>query len=322
MSSTAASTIIGGPALVTFNGATVYVEKDIKVKLVKETKKRTVAAFGTIGEVFMDVKAEISFAPAQWKNLAILQPYLTALPGTRIFGDADVPLVIQSITEGKKWTWSRCAITKTFDMDFGAKKNLIGEMTITALKANAADWSGATSIVALADNAFADTSFDRTTLFDLPYQVSWLTNPAAEPPEVQLFDTADGIQVKRSLTLKPVDTDQAGVIDMWLQDQTIEATFKPIGLSHADLLALLNVQGGSLARGRQMILDAHDLVIAGANVGDPTATLFAAAVKDSSLLYAPGAHLGDGLTFVVNRQFTSGMPTAIAAFGVVPTPSP
>lgn len=314
MFTTSAANIIGGPALVTFNGATIYVKGDIKVKLSKETKKQTVSAFGTLGEVFLDVKAEISFAPAQWKNISILQPYLATLPGTRIFGDTDVPLVIQSITEGKMWTWSRCAITKPFDCDFGAKKQLLGEMTITALKANAGDWSGATSIVALTSNAFADTSFDDTTLFDIPYLVSLATNVPT------LFDTEDGVQVKRSLTLKSVETDQAGVIDMWLQDQTIEATFKPVGLAAADLLALLNIQGGSLTRGRRMVLDAADLVIEGALPGDPTCTLYSAVLKDSALLFAPGAQLGDGLTFIGHRTFTTGALNPLAAFDVVPEP--
>jgi hypothetical protein len=81
-----ATKIIGGPAYISWDGAVIYTVSDIRVRITRESRPRTVDAFGTLDNIFLDTTVEISFRPARWADTAKLWPYLATLPGTaRLF---------------------------------------------------------------------------------------------------------------------------------------------------------------------------------------------------------------------------------------------
>jgi len=308
------STLIGGPAIIIFDGATIYTEDDIEVTIKRETRERSVSAFGSLGKILLDVTAEIKFKPAQYKNLDKLFPHLNSPRGTRVFGNVDKPIVIQSITEGLRYTYSRGAVTGVAGLDMGVSKTtLIGDMTLTALKANAANLHGASSIVAIASQAFADTSFEVARLFNVPYTITFGSSPFAS------LDSAEGVAVSFDLKLSDVTTDQGGLVDKRLDDMSVKATFEPRGITHANLLTLLNMQGSGVRRGTFLGPNSStDLIIAGDTTGQPKVTLFKAFVDESASVRFGATKDAQGpITFMASRRITTGAATPIAEVGLV-----
>lgn len=304
-----ASLLIGGPAIVTHNGATIYVEKDIKVKVTKDLRRRSVAGFGSLPAKLDDVKVEITFQPSQFKNLNLLIPYLSTAMGSRIFGNTDLPVVIQSMTEGKKYTFTRGAITKAPKIGLGVKKDNLGEMTITCLKANATELSGAGSVVAIATSSYTDTSFDVTTLFDLSYAIAWGSSP------FDAIEAEDGVEVETEYDLAPRLINGA-VVDMALTDLRVKASFTPVNLTHANLLTLQNYQ--AIARGTALApTNANNLVITGPISGSPLVTLVKAYVADVGVRFSVSDHGSDKVMFEAARTFSSGAAVAVASFSTV-----
>lgn len=305
-----ASTVIGGPAIITFNSATFYVEKDIQVKITKEYKRRSVGGFGSVPAKLIDVKVEITFIPSQWKNTSVMFPYFSSAMGTRVFGNTDKTVVIQSMTEALKYTYTRGAVTSSPKLGLGPRKELLGECTLTAIKANTTELSGANSIVAITDpSAFSDTTFDITKLFDIKYSIAWGASPFAA------IESEDGVDVDTNYELQPVMVDGA-MVDMWLKDVSATASFKPANLTHANLLTLARLQG--VARGTALSpTSANDLVIAGGTSGDPSVTLVKAYVSDIGHKFAAGQHLADTFNFKAARTFTTGAANAIATVTTV-----
>lgn len=310
-----ASTFIGGPAIVTLDGAVYYTEDDIEVTVKREQRARSVAAFGELGKVLLDVTAEIKFKPAQFRYLDKMWPYFATARGTRIFGNTDKPCVIQSITEGLKYTWSRCAVTAMPSLSMGVQKSsLLGDMTITALKANATNLHAASSLVAEASQAFADTSFSPEYLFDVPYTIAYGGSPFAA------LDSLDGVDVSVDLKLEPCSTDQGGLGDMRLDDLTVKASFDPRGLSHANLLALQSPQGTGVRRGAFLGPTlSNDLVIAGLEQGQPKVTLYNAYLDGESVTrFSATKDAAGKITLMSSRRITSGAASPVAEIGVVP----
>ena len=309
-----ASTLIGGPAIITFDSAVIYTEGDIEVTIKRETRERSVSAFGSLGKILLDVSVELKFRPAQYKNLDKLFPHLATARGTRVFGSTDKAIVVQSITEGNKYTYARGAVTGIAPLNMGVSKDgLIGDMTLTALKANATNLHGANSIVAVASQSFSDTSFDPTKLFDVPYSVAYGSSP------FDAMDTAEGVDVAFDLKLEPVVTDQGGLVDMRLDDIMVKATFEPRGISHANFLTLLAMQGSGVKRGTFLGPNSStDLVIAGDTAGQPKVTLYKAYIdEDSAARWGATSDYQGKVTFVASRRISTGAASAIAQVSTV-----
>jgi hypothetical protein len=309
-----ASTLIGGPAIITFDSAVIYTESDIEVTIKRETRDRNVAAFGNLGKILLDHTVEIKFRPAQFKNLDKLFPFLATARGTRVFGSTDKAIVIQSITENQRYTYARGAVTGIPSLNLGVTKDgLIGDMTLTALKANATNLHGANSIVALSTTAFSDTSFDVTKLFDVPYSIAYGSAPFAT------MDSADGIDVSFDLKLENVQTDQGGLVDMRLDDITMKATFEPRGITHANFLTLLAMQGSGVRRGTFLGPNSStDLVITGDTTGQPLVTLNKAFItEDSAARFGATKDYQGKVTFMASRRITTGAATAIGSVSTV-----
>ncbi len=299
-----AANIIAGPAILTFNGATIYVEEDITVKVTKSLKTRKVANFGEVDDKLLDVIVEITFKPAQWKNLSLLFPYANTAIGARIFGTTDKNCVIQTL-DGKTYTWSRCAITKMPNLGLGVGKDLLGEMTITGLKANATAAYAANSIVAIASNAFADTTFDPTTLLDQPYALSWGLTP------FNAIDTEDGIDVEFEIKTQDIRVDSAGLVDKMFMGVNCTARFTPIGLTEANFLTFLTTQGTGVSRGASMAGLGNDLIATG--TGAVVTIYNATPPKEGTFRFSPSKQRLGQVSLVGRRKFTTGAPSAFFA---------
>lgn len=295
------STILRGPAIVTYNGATFYSKGDITVELGLETFVIDTSAFGKVDERVQDRIARVRFTPdGQFESLGVLWPYGATSIGSSIFGASDTPLVIQTISDGKAITFSAAALTKMPDLELGATKTMLGEIEFTCLGANNEAWTVADNLLAIASNAFADTSFSVAAILTQAYTGVW----GASAPWNSI-STSDGWRVAFNLGLTPVTTDADGVVDMTLESLEVTATCVPLGITEAQLAAALKLQGSGATRGRSLASGASDLVLTGTGA---VITVKGAQLKSGPMQFGRGALRVGELGWIATKTFSGGSP--------------
>lgn len=94
-----AATILGGPALVTYRGATFYSKGAITLTSQKETFNIEADRFGKVDERVSDEQLQVSFEPAgEFENLAVLWPYAATLLGSLVTPDSKLVSSIDTAT--------------------------------------------------------------------------------------------------------------------------------------------------------------------------------------------------------------------------------
>ena len=93
----ARSTIVRGPAIVTFKSQVFYSTEDIVATPNLAAVKINVAAFGDVDEIVTDITWDVTFTPVQWSAgaLTVLFPYTNPTIGGSIYG-SDSNVVVQS----------------------------------------------------------------------------------------------------------------------------------------------------------------------------------------------------------------------------------
>lgn len=293
------STIIRGPALVTFNSVSFYSRDDIVATPKINTFKIDSSMHGQVDERLSDVLWEITFTPVgKWAGLATLFPYATPVVGSSVFGATDKNLVIQTLA-GQQITYKAAAVTKMPDVVLSAAKTLIGSVTFTAIGANNTEWTDAAKRAVIASVAFSDTSFNPADIKTQAYSVAWgSTSPW------NAIKTESGVTLSFNVSMDPVVTDSDGTVDMTLKDVEVTAKFTPVGVSEADLLALLKVQGSGIARGASLGGNKNDLVVTGTGV---TVTVYDASPKDGPSKFGQTTLRAGEVSLVPIRKFTAGV---------------
>jgi len=84
-----AAAIIGGPAIVTFRGATFYSKGDIELEASHETFDLETSLYGRVGMRSKQSGIKVSFTPVgEWENLSVLWPHASTAAGTLIAPDS------------------------------------------------------------------------------------------------------------------------------------------------------------------------------------------------------------------------------------------
>jgi hypothetical protein len=292
------ASIIRGPAIVTYNGATFYSKDDIKLVTELETFDIEVSAYGKADERVKNRKMTVSFTPSgAWANLATLFPYGAAAIGSSVFG-SDTALAIQTLA-GTLVTFAAAALTKMPSITASAAKTLLGPLEFTCLGKDNTAWGATGSVYTVASNAFSDTSFVESAIITAPYTVAW----GSTAPWNSLA-TQDGVTVDFDLGLKPVETDSEGLVDLTCEKLVVTARLKPAGLTESQVLAALALQGTGAARGRSLNAGGQTLTIASGS--SPSIVLNGANLKSARQLFGPAALRVDELAFVATRTFASG----------------
>lgn len=309
--------ILRGPAVVQIGAQTLYSEGDIKVNPVRNTFELNVGMFGKVGDREDSFKYEVSFTPAGIASaayFAALYPasYRNPLIGSSIFGNDNI--VIWTIA-GQKLTLYRAALSKMPDLTFAANKPLYGECTFTALGKADETWDNANHFASLSAAAFSDASFDPDLLMTLVYSASWGTVAPWDN-----IKTEAGFVFSFDLKLSDVPSDALGIADMTHAGLSVTAKCIPHGVTEADLIAAMGVQGTGAGRGRSIYRAAKDLKLA-AGVGEPYITLSNAAIKTALQQFGVEANRAGEVEFVSTRNvFNAGVPVAVFDIGITPDP--
>lgn len=261
------ATISMGPGLVTWDGATIHVEDEIKMKIAPKLFDVVTAGYGVVDRRREDMEIEVSFTPKMWDNLDKLFPYATTAIGSSIYGATDKALVIKPVT-GTGWTIANAAITKLPDIKLSASKAMLGEMTLTGLLANNAATGTMSSYVSTASGG-ALSGFDLTKILNGLYTAAWGSTIAS-------FHSEDGFDISFDLSLEDVMVDGLGTIDKMLSGLAATCKVTPVGPAASIVISM----HGDKAIGEGAPI--NDLVITGGRSGLPTVTLKSCTAQMSS----------------------------------------
>lgn len=294
------STILRGPAVITFGGATLYSKSDIELELAIDTFEVTTSIYGRVDERVTDRVTKITFTPdGQWESISVLWPYATMALGDSVFTGTDRPLVIKT-KEGKTLTFAAAALTKMPSLTLGATRTSMGALEFTCIGANNDDWTTASNLVAVASAAFSDATFDPSAIITEPMSAAW---GASSPWNA--FKTSDGWTIDFDLRLSPVVVDDEGLVDMTFDSLVVTAKATPLGITEANVITALKLQGAGATRGRSLQTGASDLVLTGAS--GRVIYVRNAQLTKGPLKFGSGALRVGELTWQATRKFTAGV---------------
>jgi len=309
--------IIKGPAMVTYRGQKFFAKDDIQLSTSLDTFNVESSAHGKLDERITARKVEVSFTPVGALTSAyinVLWPFSAMRLGKSIFHPAsyatpnsgtDFPLVINTLA-GTMITLKSAAITKMPDLELSATKTSIGSVTFTGIGEDNTDWNDANNLMTIAAGAFTDSDLGTLLLTDIKtvgYQATWGTVAGFVN-----FNSSNGFKVSFDMSLKPIETDELGVVDMVFADLNASASCMPLGLTEAQLLLATGLQEATTKRGGSFSAAGNDLVIGGYVVGDPKVTITKAAIKQGGMAFGAATPRIGGLSFVATRNFTAGVP--------------
>jgi hypothetical protein len=295
----ARSTILRGPAIVQFDGATFYTKGDIVANIDIETLEINASLYGKVDERLINRAGIVRFEPVgEWESLAVLFPYGSTLLGASMMGAVDKPLVIWT-QDGKKITFAAACITRMPSIMLSAKKTLLGEVEFMTLGPDNKAWNDAVDkFVKIESIAFPASSFSSAAVITQPYVAAWGIAPWDS------IKTVDGWTVDFDLSYDPLEVDTEGKIDLTLGSLGVSARATPLGITEQQLADALKIQDASAARGRSLNSVGTDLAITGTSV---SVTLTKAALKAGGYAFGPTTPRIGELTWVATRTISGGV---------------
>ena len=310
------SSIIRGPAIITYNSVTLYAKDDIKVVTRLDLMDIQASGIGKIDDRIKQVITEITFTPhgeCTSGILGILFPHGACSPGASAMPATDKDLVIHPYNGKEKCTYKNAFVSKMPELGLGATRTAFGQVTFTAIGTNNAAWSVSGRFADVADAAFSDSGLSATGVKTVPYTAAL----GALSAPWNSIKTKSGWSLSFDVGMEPQEEDSTGIFDYIYNGQAkISAKCNPIGIKAADLHALMaTFQGTGAARGASATGNRAALVITGGS-WNPIVT-----VNDMILAEAPHRYgIGDRveeLQFTSSRGLSTGSPNTLFTIAMV-----
>ncbi len=320
MSTPVLPTIIRGPSIITFNGASYYFKDGVTVKPNRKAFQILTDFFGPIDNRLESMMVDIEGTPAgEMETLVKYYPYgptsLVAASdvGNSIFTASDVPLVLAT-KAGLTTTWQRGGIAKSPTLFLSPRKTAYGSMVFSALGKRATQPTTATYWKAVASTSFTNVAFDDTKVITDIYKA--VLGSRASPYDA--IGARTGFELEPVYDLDDVPDDNVGIADRFLTGHQWKARFAPNNLSEAqvDVLALLQDTdaikvGQSLSRGPSSVKE--NLVITADAL---VATLNAVGVMSTEQGFGVKVDRNGMIEFVTRQTFTTGAPDPLVTLAL------
>jgi len=304
-----------GPAVVTYNGATMYTNADILSRFGPVWNPVPTSMYGQVDKVLRDRVYKVSLRLwGAWENLSVLFPSYALAPvaGASIFGTGVQPLVILA-RNGDQITYNNAQITKLANLFLGSDENLFAaDVEFTCIIGNS---SGTTMYAPETANAYytyataqsyTDSAFAKTNFKRVRFTGAWgsKTGFTAIIPQ-------KGFQVGWELDARPLTCDGLGTVDFTVGENTLQATCSciPIQPTAANLEAAAAAQGVQF--GTLLSNTIADLVLTG-NGGSPVVTLKSAGITEHGYAFGIEPLRMGEVTWATTRGFTANAPDAVA----------
>jgi hypothetical protein len=167
-------------------------------------------------------------------------------------------LQIDAITANRRITLHNAAVVQMPPIILSAIQTVFGQMTFGCFLKNNAAWADANSLYTVAKVALTDTPSDPDDIPTVEYSCAFGAAPWDS------FKSRGPVTITPSLATEAVSTDGKGNVGLKIAGLNVAATLSPEGFSQAQMLDLLAMQGGTVARGKSRVR--ADLVVAGTGV--------------------------------------------------------
>ena len=305
----ARSALIVGPARVVRGAGTVHVREPFTVDLVKSTFPITLEGYGQIDSRDEDMIATCSFTPdGRWNSAtrALLWPWLNPTIGSDPFTASDVPTVIHELNSHLH-TIVASAVTQMPSITLSAVAPMIGQATITGIRGTGKDWNDASGIytAAATGGTFTDSAFVASDIKTQDY-----TGAFGSVTGLTSIKTESGWTIDFETGIEFIKVDEVGTCKATLTNVSVLARCTPLGLTLADVLAALDFQETTSARGKSGNALGADLVITGAD-SSTIVTLKSAKLVRGGFRFGSRILRDGELGWVATRNFSTGAAGAL-----------
>jgi hypothetical protein len=166
---------------------------------------------------------------------------------------------IDCLAANRRITFWNGAVTGMPSIIHSAIASMLGAVSFGCFRKNNAPWSDANSLYTVTKMALADTT--PPVVANVPTQEYSLAFGAAP---WDTFKSRGPITLNPQLKTEPIVTDGRGTLGLRISGLDVGATFSPMGFSEQQMLDLLGMQGGAVARGATRVRG--DLIITGTGV--------------------------------------------------------
>ena len=306
MPSIARSSIISGPAKITYNSQVFWSKGDVTLKVINERFDIQTSHFGKVDERFGDRTIEVTFEPSGAFTAgiaAVLWPYASTAIGASLFGATDVPLTING-RDGRQIVIKAAAVTKMPSIKASVSSTIAGAVTFTGLIASNVDPTNAAAYYTETAVAYpGDTGFAVSDILTKAFASAW---GAASPWSA--FSTQEGWSIDFNLKLSPQKVDGIGTVDMTFGGLDVSAKCIPVGPIATDILSKVAGTGGlgvSVATANHLNISATGIYL----------RLYNAALVDSGLTYGAEAKRISETEWIATRTITTGTADPLFAVG-------
>lgn len=168
------------------------------------------------------------------------------------------PLVIDALSANRRITLHNAAVIAPPPAILSAVATALGQVAFGCFRKEGAAWADENSLYSVTKVALADTPPEADDIPTQEYSCAFGAAPWAT------FKPRGPITLTPTLQTDPITTDGRGLLGMKVASRGISATLAPAGFSEAQMLDLLAMQGGTVARGKSRVRG--DLVITGTGV--------------------------------------------------------
>lgn len=249
------TTVISGPAIITYGGQSFWSKGDVILKPNFPRFDIQTSRFGKVDSRFTDKMMEVSFEPDGRFTAAlaaVLWPYAETDIGTSIYGSSDAPLVVHG-RDGVKITVHNAALTQMPSIRLGVAQTIQGQCTFTGLVAKDTDPTDAAAYYTIASAAYpGDTGWAASDILTLAFDSAWGASPWDD------FMTENGWEISFGLQLADQKVDGVGTVTKTLQGLDVTARAIPVGPTMAELMAKM---GNTQPLGGSVQDNAADLIV-------------------------------------------------------------
>lgn len=301
------TTIITGPARITFGGQTFWSKGDITLTPTNTRFDVETSAFGRVDSRFSSKTIEVSFEPDGRFTAAlagVLWPYAATSIGASIYGATDRALVING-RDGVQVTVHNAALTEMPSIRLGVAQTIQGDCKFVGLLANSKDPTAADAYYTIASVAYpGDTGWAVSDIKTLAYSSAW----GATAPW-NSFLTEEGWEIGFDLSLSEQIVDGLGVVDMTLQNLQVTAQCIPVGPTMANVLEKM---GHTQALGSSIAAQGADLKV---NATGIFVEVRGASIVETDMGWGPERKRVGQTTWEATRSVTAGSPNALFYVG-------
>ena len=330
------SSVVRGPAVLVINngdGSTgdqyFFSKDDIHLEWGHSTFDVANSAYGVVDKRAKERMAKITFTPVgniTTGMATVLWPYIKGnfQPGDSALKNATSdPYVIVAPKAGAQYKFFGTTVTKQPEIMLSADKTQIGSVELTAIGQQGADWGGGTDGATGSGSLYlATTTTYGTILTSAALAVSSIkTGPYTATYGSSLgasgtFSTNAGFNLSFNSQMQPVETDEFGLFDWTIGDQSASVSCAPLDITADQIAAAIPMQsasrGASLQSGVDLVIDTTATVTTGLLY----ATLKNATIFQTGFTYNVASQRIPQLTFTTVRSLSSGSLGAPAIINI------